>query len=135
MAQDKVYVFQHAMRIAKCMRECFLFRKDAGSVLSILTLERCLAARSWHDSSTALRQLRGVGVSFVRKLALKGVNTFERLRQTAPEELEMWLNRSTPFGQEVLSDLERIPIYELKVCKESHVRPSDADKLIKSGRD
>jgi hypothetical protein len=123
------------MRIAKCMRECFLFRKDAGSVLSILTLERCLTARSWHDSSAALRQLRGIGMSFVRKLALKGINTFDRLRQTAPEELEMWLNRSTPFGQEVLDDLEQIPIYELKVCRESHVKPADSGELINSGRD
>jgi len=103
------------------MRECFLHRKDAESVISIMTLERCLYARSWHDSSTALRQLRGIGVSFVRKLAMKGVNTFEKLRQTEPEELEMWLNRSTPFGRDVLNDLERVPKYELKVSKESHV--------------
>ena len=86
-----------------------------------MTLERCLYARSWHDSSTVLRQLRGIGISFVRKLAMKGVNTFEQLRQTEPEELEMWLNRNTPFGRDVLNDLERVPKYELKVFKESTV--------------
>lgn len=134
MNQDKTYVFQHSIRIAKCMRECFIHRKDAGSVVSIMTLERCLHAHSWHDSSTTLRQLRGIGVSFVRKLAMKGVNTFERLSQTEPEELEMWLSRSTPFGRDVLNDLERIPKYELNVVKESHVRSPDFARLTKSGR-
>jgi hypothetical protein len=52
---------------------------------------------------------------------MKGIKTFEKLRQIEPEQLEMWLNRSTPFGREVLSDLERIPRYELIVFKESTV--------------
>lgn len=103
------------------MRECFVHRKDAGSVLSIMTLERCLNARSWHDSSTILRQLQGVGTSFVRQLALKGVKTFGDLRKIEPEKLEMWLNRSTPFGRELLKDLERIPDYDLQVSHETKV--------------
>ena len=121
MTQDKRYLFQHVIRVVKCMRECYLHRNDAGSVTSIMTLERCLHARSWHDSPTVLRQIRGLGMSYVRRLGLKGVKTFERLGQSEPEELEMWLNRSTPFGKDLLTDLERIPRYELKVFKESAV--------------
>ena len=86
-----------------------------------MTLERCLQAHSWHDSPTVLRQIRGLGISAVKKLGMKGIKTFEKLRQIEPEQLEIWLNRSTPFGQEVLSDLERIPRYELTVFKESIV--------------
>jgi ATP-dependent DNA helicase HFM1/MER3 len=121
MAQDKLVIFQHICRVAKCMKECILHRNDAGSLSSILTLERCLQARSWHDSPAVLRQLRGIGVAFVRVLALKGIKTFERLRKVQPEELELWCRRSTPFGQNVLSDLERIPQYDLTVSKESQV--------------
>jgi ATP-dependent DNA helicase HFM1/MER3 len=121
MAQDQCYFFQHAVRITKCMRECYLHQKDAGSVISIMTLERCLQARSWHDSPAVLKQIRGLGISSVRKLGVKGIKTFEKLGQIEPEQLEMWLNRSTPFGREVLSDLERIPRYELTVFKESTV--------------
>ena len=125
MAQDQCYFFQHAVRITKCMRECYLHQKDAGSVISIMTLERCLQARSWHDSPAVLRQIRGLGISSVRKLGVKGIKTFEKLGQIEPEQLEMWLNRSTPFGREVLSDLERIPRYELTVFKESTVTSTD----------
>jgi ATP-dependent DNA helicase HFM1/MER3 len=121
MAQDKLLIFQHVLRVAKCMKECSLHRNDARSVISILTLERCLQARSWHDSTAVLRQLRGIGVAYVRLLALRGVKTFEGLRQVQPEELEVWCKRSTPFGRNVLSDLERIPRYEMVVGKESQV--------------
>ena len=121
MTQDKLLIFQHVLRVAKCMKECCLHRNDARSVVNILTLERCLQARSWHDSTAVLKQLRGIGVAFVRLLAMKGVKTFEGLRQVQPEELEVWCNRSTPFGQKVLSDLERIPRYEMIVLKESQV--------------
>ena len=121
MTQDKLFIFQHVHRIAKCIKECCLHRNDARSVVSILTLERCLQARTWHDSTAILKQLRGIGVAFVRLLALKGVETFEGMRQVQPEELEVWCKRSTPFGQNVLSDLECIPRYEMVVFKESQV--------------
>jgi ATP-dependent DNA helicase HFM1/MER3 len=121
MTQDKLFIFQHVLRVAKCIKECCLHRNDARSVVSILTLERCLEARTWHDSTAILKQLRGIGVALVRLLALKGVKTFEGIRQVQPEELEVWCKRSTPFGQNVLSDLERIPRYEMVVFKESQV--------------
>jgi ATP-dependent DNA helicase HFM1/MER3 len=131
MTQDKLLIFQHALRIAKCMKECCLHRNDARSVINILTLERCLQARSWHNSTAVLRQLHGIGVAYVRLLALRGVKTFDGLRQVQPEELEVWCKRSTPFGQKVLSDLERIPRYEMIVLKESQViQCSVSERLI-----
>ena len=120
MGQDKAYVFQHALRIAKCMRECYLHRKDATTLISIMTLERCLHARCWHDGNTLLRQLPGIGAAFVRLLAMRGVTTFEELRQVQPEDLEVWCNRSTPFGRNLLAALEHIPQYKLNVWKDTH---------------
>jgi ATP-dependent DNA helicase HFM1/MER3 len=121
MGQDKIHLFRDALRIMKCMRDCYLDKKDAESVLSAMTMERCLQARSWHDSTTVLKQLRGIGVAYVRLLALKGIKTFEMLRQVEPEKLEVFCNRSTPFGRELLKDLERIPQYDLTVSKGSQV--------------
>jgi ATP-dependent DNA helicase HFM1/MER3 len=121
MAQDRNVVFQHAVRVVKCMRDCYLHKGDAEGVLSAMTLERCLQAKSWHDSPTVLRQLRGVGVAYVRLLALKGIKTFESLRQMEPENLEIICNRSTPFGRDLMKDLERIPQYDLTLSKESQV--------------
>jgi hypothetical protein len=86
-----------------------------------MLLERCLQARSWHDTGTVLRQLRGIGLTHLRVLSLKGVKTFESLRDVEPELLEMWCHRSTPFGRELLNDLQRIPQYELTVVKEAEV--------------
>ena len=121
MFQDKAAAFQPALRIAKCMRDCVLHRKDALSLVSIMTLERCLYAKCWSDTGTMLKQIRGIGVSSVRLLALKGIKTFEDLRRTEPESLELWFNRSTPFGMELLNELDRIPRYEVKFFLESKV--------------
>jgi ATP-dependent DNA helicase HFM1/MER3 len=121
MGQDKTSVFQYALRLVKCMKECFLHRKDANGVISTMTLERCISARTWHDSPTMLKQLQGIGVSAVRLLALKGIKTFHDLRKTEPEDLELWFKRSTPFGRNLLRDLERIPQYHLKVSTESKI--------------
>jgi ATP-dependent DNA helicase HFM1/MER3 len=127
-------VLQHAPRILKCMKECFLHRKDAGSVISTMTLERCVRARTWHDTPTILRQLRGIGITSVRLLAMKGVKTFQHLQQIEPEELEVWFNRSTPFGRELLKDLERIPRYKLAMSVESKVGDLYIVRLIGIGR-
>jgi len=121
MNQDKAYVLQHSLRIAKCMRDCYLHRKEAASLLATVTLERCLRARTWHDLPGVLRQLKGLGPVYVRTLALRGIKSFEKLRQTEPEELEVWCKRSTPFGREILKSLERVPKYQLEVNKRGQV--------------
>jgi ATP-dependent DNA helicase HFM1/MER3 len=121
MFQDKTAAFQPALRIAKCMRDCVLQRKDALSLVSIMTLERCLHARCWNDTGTPLKQIRGIGASSVRLLALKGIKTFEQLRNVEPESLEVWFNRSSPFGRDIINDLERVPRYDLKIFMESKV--------------
>ena len=121
MNQDRQAIFRDAVRVIKYMRDCYLDRKDAESLLSAMTLERCLQAKTWHDSTTVLKQLRGIGVAYVRLLALKGIKTFDMLRQVEPEMLEVFCNRSTPFGRDLLRDLERIPRYELTVSKDSQV--------------
>jgi ATP-dependent DNA helicase HFM1/MER3 len=121
MSQDKAAAFQTAVRIAKFMRDCVLQRKDAQSLVSVMTLERCLHARCWNDPGTMLKQIRNFGVSSVRVLAMKGIKTFEQLRSLEPESLEVWLHRSTPFGQDILNDLDRIPRYDMQIVMESKV--------------
>lgn len=123
MTQDKIILFQHAFRIVKCMRDCLVYERNGNGVIAAMTLEKCLHARSWPDGPTILRQLKGIGLSAVRKLSMKGIKTFEQMRRCEPEQLEVWLKRSTPFGRDVLADLEMVPKYDLKISKESQVAP------------
>lgn len=121
MAQDKTFLFQHAFRIAKCIRECLIHEKNGNGVIAAVTLETCLRGRSWPDGPMVLRQLRGIGLSYVRKLSMKGIKTLDQMRSCEPEQLEVWLKRSTPFGRDVLKSLETIPKYELKVSGDAQV--------------
>jgi len=119
MTLDKAVAIQTALRIAKFMRECVLQQKNAQSLINIMTLERCLHARCWNDAGTMLKQIRNLGVSSVRLLAMRGIKTFEQLRSLEPEALELWFNRSTPFGRDVLNDLARIPRYDMQIVMDS----------------
>lgn len=121
MKQDVSAALQQATRVTRCMRELYLEGGDAAAVRNSILLDRCLKARSWEDSVTIFRQLKAIGVSYMRTFASKGVKTFSDLRNTEPECLELWCHRSSPFGREVLDDLERIPTYDLKLIKSPEI--------------
>ncbi len=124
MSQDRFQIFSQVVRLVRCIKECCLLRNDSGSLISAMLLNRCLQGRTWNDTSTILRQLRGIGSAYVRVLAFRGVKTFEDLRHVQEHEVELWCNRSTPFGQNLLRELDRIPQYELTIAKESQAPPS-----------
>jgi hypothetical protein len=107
--------FQNALRIARCMKEIYIHRKDGIAVRNSVLLERCLKAHSWEDSVNIFRQLRGIGASYTRILALKGVRTLAELRQIEPETLEVWCHRNSPFGREIKDELLRIPSYDITI--------------------
>lgn len=88
-----------------------------------ILLERCLRAGTWEHSVSTFRQLGGIGLSYIRVLALNGIKGFSQLRQVKPETLELWCHRSTPFGHDVLDDLNRIPHYSLSVGEISEALP------------
>lgn len=132
MSQDRFQIFSQVVRLVRCIKECCLSRNDSGSLISAMFLNRCLQGRTWNDTSTILRQLRGIGSAYVRVLAFRGVKTFEDLRHVQEHEVELWCNRSTPFGQNLLRELDQIPQYELTIAKESQAPPplDVADALV-----
>lgn len=54
-------VFKEVPRLAKCLLEIALERKDAGSVRAALDCLRSLSAKAWYDSPWVLRQLPKIG--------------------------------------------------------------------------
>ena len=121
MAQDRVCIFQHIIRLSKCMRDYLFHRNDATAFINSVLLDRCLEARCWHDTGSVVRQIHGIGPAYARILAMKEIKTFEALRRAQPEDLERWCNRGTPFGREILKTLDYIPIYRVSLLKTSQV--------------
>lgn len=54
-------VFKEVPRLAKCLVEIALDRKDAGSVKAVLDCLRSVSAKAWYDGPWVLRQLPKVG--------------------------------------------------------------------------
>lgn len=49
-------------RIAKCMKEYFIFRKNYKGALNSIALAKSLHHKLWDDSPFLLKQLPGIGM-------------------------------------------------------------------------
>jgi hypothetical protein len=106
------------------VRECLVHSRNAVAVKNAIVLENCFQARCWHDSAAIFRQLRGLGNAYAQILSLKGIKRFNDLRALEPEMLETWCHRNSPFGYNLLKDLQQIPRYELKITSQSTINHS-----------
>ncbi|PHT29246.1 ATP-dependent DNA helicase MER3 -like protein [Capsicum baccatum] len=62
LSQDMNAVCANGYRIAKCMKEYFLYRKNYRGALSSALLTKSLYQKVWDDSPYLLKQLPGIGM-------------------------------------------------------------------------
>ncbi|KAI5286790.1 Sec63 [Ascosphaera aggregata] len=117
--QDKILVFAHANRLIRCIIDCNIALKDAITARHALDLARSLGARVWDGSPLQLKQIEGIGVVSVRKLASGGVTTIEALESTDAHRIDMLLSKNPPFGARLLARLATFPkpVVELNMVK------------------
>ncbi|CAN1817921.1 DExH-box ATP-dependent RNA helicase DExH17 [Linum perenne] len=118
LSQDMNSVCTNGNRIAKCMKEYFLFKRNyKGAVQSIL-LAKSLYQKLWDDSPYLLKQLPGIGmvtakVSFfcicLKALDSMGVKSFNALAEADPRRIEIITGRKFPFGNHIKDSLLSLP--------------------------
>lgn len=106
---DVSQVLQTVNRMIRCIIDCQLYLEDSTAALHALSLSRSLAARVWDDSPLQMKQVEGIGVVFVRKLAMAGIRSLEDLESTEASRIEMILSRNPPFGTKILANLKNFP--------------------------
>src|SRR5690606_17702360 len=72
-------------------------------------LESSLRGGCWPDSSHLLRQIDKLGKSYTATLAEAGISTFQELSKLDPRKIEYLLGRNPPFGNSILSSLNKLP--------------------------
>jgi ATP-dependent DNA helicase HFM1/MER3 len=123
-------VFKHCTRLVRCVIDCQICLGDSVSINNALMLERSLAARVWDDSPLQMKQIDGIGVIGVRKLANIGVRSIEELDCTDAHRIEGALGRNPPFGLQILEKLKSFPKLRVSLT----VRPNSVRCCFEENR-
>ncbi|XP_052197868.1 DExH-box ATP-dependent RNA helicase DExH17 [Diospyros lotus] len=109
MNQDMNAISSNGCRIAKCMKEFFIYRKNYKGALNSALLAKSLYQKVWDDSPYLLKQLPGIGMVTAKALHSMGVKSFETLAEADPRKIEMVTNRKYPFGNHIKESLLSLP--------------------------
>ncbi|PHT57407.1 ATP-dependent DNA helicase MER3 -like protein [Capsicum baccatum] len=109
LSQDMNAVCANGYRIAKCMKEYFLYRKNYRGALSSALLTKSLYQKVWDDSPYLLKQLPGIGMVTAKALHSMGVKSFSSLSDADPRKIEMVTGRKYPFGNHIKESLLSLP--------------------------
>ncbi|KAI8541452.1 hypothetical protein RHMOL_Rhmol08G0061800 [Rhododendron molle] len=109
MNQDMNSICSNGCRIAKCMKEYFIFRKNYKGALNSALLAKSLHQKLWDDSPYLLKQLPGIGMVTAKALHSMGVKSFATLREADPRKIEIVTGRKYPFGNHIKEALLSLP--------------------------
>ncbi|KAJ0542299.1 putative DNA helicase [Helianthus annuus] len=109
LTQDMNSVCSNGCRIAKCMKEYFIYKKNYKGALNSILLAKSLHQKLWDDSPYLLKQLPGIGMVTAKALQSMGVKSFESLSEADPRKIEMVTGRKFPFGNHIKESLLSLP--------------------------
>ncbi|GMJ01182.1 ROCK-N-ROLLERS [Hibiscus trionum] len=109
MSQDANSICSNGCRIAKCMKEYFIYEKNYRGALNSSLLAKSLYQKLWDDSPFLLKQLPGIGMVTAKALHSMGVKSFETLAEADPRRIEIVTGRKFPFGNHIKESLTSLP--------------------------
>ncbi|GKV07756.1 hypothetical protein SLEP1_g19485 [Rubroshorea leprosula] len=109
MTQDVNSICSNGCRIAKCMKEYFLYRKIYKGALNSSLVAKSLYQKLWDDSPYLLKQLPGIGMVTAKALHSMGIKSFESLAGADPRRIEVVTGRKYPFGNHIKESLLALP--------------------------
>ncbi|CBI34887.3 unnamed protein product, partial [Vitis vinifera] len=116
LTQDANAICSNGCRIAKCMKEYFIYKKSYKGALNSILLSKCLLQKLWDDSPYLLKQLPGIGMVTAKALHSMGIVSFEALAEADPRRIEIVTGRKYPFGNHIKESLSSLPPkVELKI--------------------
>ncbi|EOY02467.1 ATP binding,ATP-dependent helicases,DNA helicases [Theobroma cacao] len=109
MTQDANSICSNGCRIAKCMKEYFIYKKNYKGALNSSLLAKSLYQKLWDDSPYLLKQLPGIGMVTAKALHSMGIKSFETLAEADPRRIELVTLRKYPFGNHIKESLTSLP--------------------------
>ncbi|XP_073288785.1 DExH-box ATP-dependent RNA helicase DExH17 isoform X2 [Primulina huaijiensis] len=130
MSQDMNSVCSNGCRIAKCMKEYFLYKKSYRGALNSTLLAKCLHQKLWDDSQYLLKQLPGIGMVTAKALLSMGIKSFEALSEADPRKIELITGRKYPYGNHIKESLQSLPPKVEMIFKETDGQKQGKSKLL-----
>ncbi|XVE67890.1 hypothetical protein DITRI_Ditri09bG0024200 [Diplodiscus trichospermus] len=109
MTQDANSICSNGCRIAKCMKEYFIYKKNYREALNSSLLAKSLYQKLWDDSPYLLKQLPGIGMVTAKALHSMGIKSFDTLAEADPRRIEIVTGRKFPFGNHIKESLMSLP--------------------------
>ncbi|XP_072981151.1 ATP-dependent DNA helicase MER3 homolog isoform X1 [Typha angustifolia] len=130
LSQDASSICSNGSRIAKCMKEYFIYKKSYKGAVSSMLLAKCLHQRLWDNSPYLLKQLTGIGMVTAKALCTAGIDSFESMAEADPRKIELVTGRKYPFGNHIKESLLSLPPkIEIKI-EEAECKRQGKSKLI-----
>ncbi|KAK1567272.1 hypothetical protein Q3G72_010178 [Acer saccharum] len=109
LTQDMNSLCSNGCRIARCMKEYFIYKKNYRGAVNSTLLAKSLYQRLWDDSPYLLKQLPGIGMVTAKALHSMGIKSFETLADGDPRKIEIVTGRKYPFGNHIKESLQSLP--------------------------
>uniref|UniRef100_A0A0D9VIC9 DNA 3'-5' helicase n=1 Tax=Leersia perrieri TaxID=77586 RepID=A0A0D9VIC9_9ORYZ len=106
--QETNSICSNGCRVAKCMREYFIYKKNYRSSITSMLLAKCLHQKLWESSPFLLKQLPGIGIVTAKALKTAGIDSFESLATADARKIESVTGRNFPFGDTVKCSLSSL---------------------------
>ncbi|CAL5020883.1 unnamed protein product [Urochloa decumbens] len=107
--QETNSIFSNGCRIARCMREYFVYKKSYRSAINSMILANSLHQKLWESSPFLLKQLPGIGIVTAKALKNAGICDFETLATADARKIESVTGRNYPFGNHIKESLSSLP--------------------------
>ncbi|GFP99856.1 probable ATP-dependent DNA helicase hfm1 [Phtheirospermum japonicum] len=130
MSQDMNSISTNGSRIAKCMKEYFVYKKSYRGALNSTLLAKCLHQKLWEDSPYLLKQLPGIGMVTAKALHSMGVMSFDSLLEADSRKIELVTGRKYPFGNHIKDSLLSLPPKIEMVVTETRGQRMGKSKLL-----
>ncbi|KAJ1685936.1 hypothetical protein LUZ63_017326 [Rhynchospora breviuscula] len=109
LSQEANSMCSNGCRIAKCMKEYFIYKKSYKAATNSMLLAKCLHQKLWDNSPFLLKQLPGIGIITAKALQSAGICNFESLEAADPRKIEILTGRHYPFGNHIKELLLSLP--------------------------
>ncbi|KAJ6965753.1 ATP-dependent DNA helicase HFM1 isoform X1 [Populus alba x Populus x berolinensis] len=109
LTQDTNSICSNGCRIARCMKEYFIFKRNYKGAINSTLLAKSLYQKLWDDSPYLLKQLPGIGMVTAKALHSMGIKSFDTLAEADPRRIEILTGRKFPFGNHIKDSLLSLP--------------------------
>ena len=123
LRQEMSMMVDFAARMLVAIEEFSVEGSMHGQVaLQSLRLRRCFSASLWGIDDGALIQLTGVGVEATAKLRINKILSFADVLAASADEIERASGKSSPFGKDLLSAVDKIMRTSLQLSASIHAK-------------